>query len=87
MVTGAAQVGKSTPLVVGYLIGKHFFPIEDELECVMTQRLMTEHNFQSDYGVVFESRGLHDGLGAAQDKKHAKMLKRIQAHDRIDLIL
>ena len=54
----------------------------------MTQRLMTEHNyFQSDYGVVFESRGLHDGLGAAQDKKHAKMLKRIQAHDRIDLIL
>ena len=48
---------------------------------------MTEYNFQSDYGVVFESPGLHDGLGAAQDKKHAKMLKRIQAHDRIDLIL
>ena len=33
--------------------------------CITTQNLMTEYNFQSDYGVVFESPGLHDGLGAA----------------------
>lgn len=87
LVTGASGVGKST--LLNGLIGKEIFKTGDELDRVTTQ--VTEYKFQSEYGVeiiVFDSPGLHDGLGAAQEKKYVQeMLKKIKAHDGIDLIL
>ena len=87
LVTGASGVGKST--LLNGLIGDKIFKTGDELERVTTE--VTEHKFQSEHGVeiiVFDSPGLHDGLGTAQEKKYIQeMLKKIKAHDGIDLIL
>ena len=86
LVTGATGVGKST--LLNGLVGKKFFNTGDELERVTTQ--VTEYKF-CEKGVdviVFDSPGLHDGLGPDKEKKYVQeMLKKIKAHNGIDLIL
>ena len=64
------------------------FDTGDELERVTTK--VTEYKFQEKGGeiIVFDSPGLHDELGPDMEKKYVQeMLKKIKAHNGIDLIL
>ena len=86
LVTGATGVGKST--LLNGIIGKKIFETGRRLEPVTKQVKPHPMKVEGVDIIVFDSPGLHDGLGRGKENKYVQeMVKEIKAYDGIDLIL